>query len=325
MNHLSRIFYHLIAAALLLNAASFSTNLHAATKDFSKIKRDINVMTQVIKGTFENSEECTDCKIKIESSYLAAQGAVFSIAPSRGFSFIFNDRDFNFRIPEFPDAPEDPTHPRHFEHANVEIVNEREEFSRMVEGIVEGVELGISGLSNVISGEGLEAHTYSYNTDSADRDALRDLRRTEREIRNEIREYEIELIHAEDENRIAEIDAEIARLNVQAETNDAKKDLLREQMEMERHIIIKKREAKKEHKQQQEKMKYEQVERIALSAFCDYGSMLKNLPDKEHISLIFKGSISEGKSDQIYVFTKSVLNNCNDRKSLVNKSIKYEF
>ncbi len=319
MKYLNHYFYTPVAAAILLTATGFLTNAEAASQDFSKIKRDINVMTQVIKGAFDNAEDCNDCKIKIESNYLASQGAVFSISPSRGFSFIFNDRDFNFRIPEFPEEAEHPDHP------DVEFVTESEEFSEMVEGIVEGVEMSISGLSDAIAGSDIEAHAYSFRSDGAARDALRELRRSERELRNEIREYEIELIHAEEDDRIKRIDTEIAKLNQKVEANNAKKAQLQEKMEQERHIIIKKREEKRERKQQQEKMRYQQVERIALSAFCDYGSMLKNLPSKEHISIIFEGGKKDGKSDQIYVLEKSDLNNCSDRQSLVANAIKYEF
>ena len=179
MKPLIKFIYAPVTAGLLLATTAFSANVDAAENDYSKVKRDIQVMTQVIKGSFENLEECADCKIKIESNYLASQGAVFSITPSRGFSFIFNDRDFNFQIPNFPEA---------LERSNIELerdgfATEDKELSDMVEGIMEGVELGLSGLSDVISGEGFEAHALSYNTNSLMRDALRELRRAERELR----------------------------------------------------------------------------------------------------------------------------------------------
>jgi len=305
-----------LTVATLFFTLSFSANLSAAANDFSKIKRDINVMTQVIKGTFENAEECADCKIKIESKYLASQGAVFTISPTRGFSFIFNDQDFSFRIPEFPDEPD---------HPDMEFVTDDDEMSGIVEGIVEGVELSLSGLSNAISGDQFEAHAFAYSTDSSTRDALRELRRSERELQNEIRDYEIELIHADDEERIKQIDAEIARLDAKVDATILKKEKLGEEIEKERHIIIRQREEKREKKQQLEKMRFKQVEKIALSAFCDYGSMLKNLPSREHISIIFAGGKREGKSDQIYVLEKSDLNNCSSREDLAEKAIKYEF
>jgi hypothetical protein len=308
--------YAPITAGVLLVTTAFSVGVDAAESDYSKIKRDIQVMTQVMIGAFENAEECSDCTIKVESNYLASQGAVFSIAPSRGFSFIFNDRDFNFRIPDFTDVPD---------HADVEILTESEELSDMVEGIVEGVEVSLSDLSHVISGEDFESHAFSYNTDSSMRDALREIRRSERELQNEIREYEIELIHEEEESKIRKIDSELEKLSMQIEANNAKKELMRKEIEKERHIIVKKREEVRERKQQQEQMKYQQVEKIALAAFCDYGSMLKNVPKNEHISLIFEGGKKRGESDQIYVFEKSDLDNCSTPKSLAAKSIKYEF
>lgn len=321
MKPLIQYIYAPVTVGLLLVTTAFSVDVNAAEKNYSKIKRDIQAMTQVIKGAFENAEECSDCKIKVESNYLASQGAVFSIAPSRGFSFIFNDRDFNFRIPDFSDTPD---------HSDIEIVTGdfvagEGELSGMVEGIVEGVELSLSGLSDVISGEGFETHAFSYDTDSSMRDALRELRRSERALQNEIRENEMQLIHEDNESRIRKIDAEIEQLNIQVAATNAKQALMRKEMEKERHIIIKKREEVRERKQQQEQIKYQQVERIALGAFCDYGSMLKNLPNKEHISLIFVGGKKQGKSNQIYVLKKTDLDNCSSRKSLVRKAIQYEF
>jgi len=316
MKPLTHSYNARVAAVILLAATSFPIELEAASIDYSKIKRDINVMTQVIKGAFESAEECTDCKIKIKSHYLASQGAVFSITPSRGFSFMFNDRNFNFHIPEFSDRPV---------RRDMESTPDGNDLPGMVEGIVEGVELSLAGLSDAISSDNPGDRTDTYTTEASRRGALRELRRSERELRNKIREYEIELFKEEDEGKIREIDAKVEKLNSQLKAVISKKEQSRLEMENERHITIKKQEEKRAKTQQQEQMRYQQVEEIALGAFCDYGSMLKNLPSTEYVNIIFEGAKKDGKSDQIYVLKKSDLSNCSDRKALIQQAIRYEF
>ena len=69
---------------VILLSAVISSSIIAATAapgpDYSKIRKDLNVMSQVIKGAFNGNNSCKGCNVKVDTNYLAKQGAVFTIS-----------------------------------------------------------------------------------------------------------------------------------------------------------------------------------------------------------------------------------------------------
>jgi hypothetical protein len=73
------------------------------------------------------------------------------------------------------------------------------------------------------------------------------------------------------------------------------------------------------------------LEHVVLATMCDYGASLKNLPQKERVTLLFE---REGKrwtenKTRVYVLNKKDLMTCQsgglDRDGLIKKSISYNF
>ena len=66
--------------SLTLGTALLASHAVLAEQDFGRIHKDITVMSNIIKGTFESSNACRGCRPRIESNYLADQGAVFTVS-----------------------------------------------------------------------------------------------------------------------------------------------------------------------------------------------------------------------------------------------------
>ncbi len=88
-------------------------------------------------------------------------------------------------------------------------------------------------------------------------------------------------------------------------------------------------------KQQQESERtdyYQKLTTALVDTFCLYGNGLREVPSKEHVSLIIKGAGKQknrGFTDQIMVFTKKDINACANSKltaeKLLTKADKYQF
>ena len=94
--------FKLALLTAIISTASVVAASAATSPDYNKIRKDLNVMSQVIKGAFEDNEDCTGCQVKITTNYLAEQGAVFTIGTyrnSHSFSYSSSD-DHAFVIKE---------------------------------------------------------------------------------------------------------------------------------------------------------------------------------------------------------------------------------
>ena len=81
---------------------SISLPAIAADDDYAKVRKDVSVMAKIIKGAFEESKDCKKCNPRIETTYLAKQGAVFRVKPSSWTSFTSSftgDGDYSFVVP----------------------------------------------------------------------------------------------------------------------------------------------------------------------------------------------------------------------------------
>ena len=69
---------------VLFMSTIISSSIVAATAapgpDYSKIRKDLNVMSQVVKSAFNDNDECKGCSVKVATNYLADQGAVFTVS-----------------------------------------------------------------------------------------------------------------------------------------------------------------------------------------------------------------------------------------------------
>ncbi len=69
----------------------------------------------------------------------------------------------------------------------------------------------------------------------------------------------------------------------------------------------------------------ETLETTVMQSLCDYGSTLRNLPDKEHVSVVIEAGSDEAER-HIYVFDKGDVTDCrSDAEGLKNKATQYMF
>lgn len=306
----------------ILSAALAAVSLYAlADTDFSRIKQDVNVMSKILKGAFDSNRKMAR-GINIEGNYLASQGAVFTVnaPPALGaFSFRINDDDneheFMIYSNDMNVAPVAPVAPV----AGIGDVSESIDFAlQSLENIDWEAELaGVPGLHFEFDG--------SNSMDREVRSAMRELARSMREVEREISENRIEMIHVDEASERAELEDEIARLEEQRSEYEAKLEKLETELSAERQKMAERRAEMKEKALIARKEQMEMLEQTILQSLCDYGSTLKNLPDKEHVSVIIRRILAEGQQ-QIYVFDKEDVTECrSDAKGLKSQATAYLF
>ncbi|MBL4679280.1 MAG: hypothetical protein JKY88_00995 [Pseudomonadales bacterium] len=325
------LFSTLVSTAVL--AASAATG-----PDYVKIRKDLNVMSQIAKSAFQDNESCRGCDIKITSNYLASQGATFTIGTYKSRCSFSNEDDTSFIISE-------STFDRLTPLADLEGLEALKSLESLdsLEGVISMPDLPDMVTSILIDvGEGLEeaganlgllgenGYEYRWNhssphirIDRTTRLESKELSREIRELEYKIREHEIELLHAEDpkerrsiEKKIAEIEKKTVKVRDTLELINAKTMAKRKAYEQ-------KREAKRALAEQETEKLLKNVQKIVMQSFCDYGSALKHLPEDEKVSLIF--TQRKKNSDTIYILDKKALSDCSSGEKLQADALSYVF
>lgn len=293
----------LLGSTLLLSGVAA-----IAAPDYERIHKDVTVMSNIIKGAFESDANCRGCGARIEANYLANQGAVFTVSASTWRSFNLSDghpNSYSFVIPS----------PDEVEHIEItEVVSEvLDNVGAVMEDVGERIEVRLGDF---------EYDEMVMRQDSETRRILRDINRERRELEYRRRENEIELIHADEptrkrvEKRIKELEDKIAR--VEEKQAKVSKTFEKEREERERQRQVKVKKAKLEAEQQQTA-----IENIVLQSLCDYGATLKNIPDSEHVSVLFEQR-KESKADVMVMDMKDI-KGCSNPDILRGDAISYQF
>lgn len=294
---------------LLISSALFcSAGAAAADPDFERIHKDVTVMSNIIKGAFEADDSCRGCQPRIDSSYLANQGAVFTIRLNswRSFQTVSgNNSNFSFVVP----APDEV---KHIEITEV-VSDVLDNLGSVMDDVGSRIEFKMSDLEN---------HETLLRIDSEARRALRELNRERRDLEYERREYEIELIHADEDTR-RDIERQISELEKGINTIEMKQSELNKAYEAERKERELARQAKREKAIQQAEAQLAAVEDVVIRSLCDYGATLKNIPEKEHVSLLFE----QNNEDQTKVFVMDMndVQGCQKADVLRSDATVYKF
>jgi len=274
-------------------------------------------MSQIIKGSFEASDDCDGCQVEVESSYLARQGAVFNIKSYAIKGLRRGPHGISYG------TSHGTSHGAGFSSGVIDL----DHIPDMVNEILMEVssELDIDADFNFSSDYETDFTNGSQIT-FIDKSARRELAREQRDIEFELRDYEIELMRLDDDDDKSKtkIEEKIAALQSR---RDALEEQQREEHERIR-VIVKdnqnqqlERRAKIEAEQAQA---LEKIQDVVVQTFCDYGSTLKNLPNKEHVSLIFERR--QQKNDVVYIFDKDQIMDCeSDGQQLKANALSYNF
>lgn len=315
----------LLPAVLVIATATLVPLAHAA--DYQQIQKQLNVISSVIKTTIKQEHEKGSPQIqRIETTYLAGQGAVFTIdaSTSRFGQFGISGLDIpDFDFPEVdwtwgrnsadvPAVPVPPKPPSNVTNSDTGY------FSEEINDVVEGA---------------LEKAAHAYESAVAQmnesRKASRELIEQERELTYALRELERQernLALKRRNNESLAVDLK------EIENKKAQIKLNKQKLEAKSQEFKSKRLAMKQAQEKAQQQYFNKLELKVAEGLCLYGNGLKALPADEKVSLILKNAGgNEGRSqlDKIVIFSKADIKSCViddiNSEQLLAKATKYSF
>jgi len=304
MNKLNTVF-----SAMALSVLAMS----ASAADYDKMHKQLSIMENIIKSaTSDLSGSHKKALRNIESTYLAGQGAVFTVSLNNGNGW---QSGFNF---SFADVPMPPTPPITAIAPGVSI-EQSEELREEIEEAMEDASRGYEEAMSVLKREREEYRDL--------RDETRDLDYEVRDVDREKRDIEYQLKRANEKAK-KELLTELKALKSREKELVKHKEILAKKSAK----ITKKQKQKKEELAQKRVKSIKQVTNTVIDTLCMYGNGLKAVPKKENVTLVVKSAGSnKGRSykDKIYVFNKKDVLSCSsesiDVKKLTAKAKIYEF
>lgn len=282
---MNQVFKPIVFIAL----AAISIIAFAADGEFPQLRKDVTVMEKILLTEFERGEG-----VRIDGNYLAKQGAVFTITPSRGMPIIDIER-----IPEAPGAPS-------------VWIESGDEFEFAFSGDLDAIVA--EALASVGAGPGLDSELRAH---------VRELTRETRELERELSRLRVQRIHVDEQERES-IDKELEALSKEREKIESRREDMSREMEVKVRELEEKRKQIREERAQARMQRLADIESKVLRSLCDYGSTLSNLPNGEHVSLILTG-ISKDEQ-KIFVFERNDVTGCKSGSdALTRQALQYMF
>ncbi|MDO6718874.1 hypothetical protein Q4575_05645 [Psychrosphaera sp. 1_MG-2023] len=318
--------------ASLLLGLSFSSAVQAqdlSEKKLKSVKRDLNIMTTIIKTAINGNENSRNSRSHrssdVEGIYLANQGMVFTIGSRHGVSYSFSRGHHSVA----PIAPVPPIPPIIRSSAPLS----EDDVDRIEESTMEAVELAMDmaevqmefysemDWSHRSSQERSEGRAEQNELEKQRRELEREARKLERNVRDierKIRdaEYQQELnASADNKKKIAKLEAEMKQQSENL-TNVAK------EISSKAELLQKKASEMREKQIAQLNARIKVTETAISQAVCDFGGGLRSLAKGEHITFNLKG-----RSDRLYIFDMPSIYKCADgditATDLLNKAVQY--
>tara|TARA_B100000929_G_scaffold138468_1_gene109731 strand:+ start:309 stop:1250 length:942 start_codon:yes stop_codon:yes gene_type:complete len=300
----------LLTALLLCTTAGGLANAQSAQK-YDTLSNELEIMSGVLKTSLRQNAATDSWRVsQIETSYLAGQGAVFTLSV-RGQSGNWV-REIETLVEGLvgavPPAPPAPPVPSANSFSDVDdIVFEA---TREWEAYAEET-----------------SHRFS-QAFAENSNRLRDLRNMQhelaweaREAERELRDIAFELRHA-DEARKKELLAQKAESTELLKQLEAKEKSMKDELKAIEKEQTKQMEERKAKQQQAYKTFLAGFESGMSETLCRFGSGLRGLPENEHISMVlkdFETDESRERKDRIYVFTRADIVRCVQEKIDANK------
>lgn len=270
----------------LAAVVAFSTcALAAQAKDvnYSNVKKQLTIMENILKSS-DASGFGKRTFNSVDSTYLAGQGAVFTIKGRYGNDFYAA----NFHMP--PVAPVAPSSPKEVE----EMMN---------------IALEAAGVNYESAMEEAE-HQREMQRELAE--AQRDLRYEVRDLEREARDlqYQVKRMKGEEAK---EIKAELAKIA------EKKKAVEKERAKVAEKVAKAKKATKEKLKERAQKRVLENKALVknVVDTFCLYGNGLRAVPKSENVTLVMKYAgekFNNQYQDQVFVFRKKDLIDCASEK-----------
>jgi len=262
-----------------------STGLVAKTIDVSKSKKDIRVMTRIIEASLESSAKNFPGNPRIEGTYLAEQGYLFSIQLNGIGAFgipglaSWDGGKLELDVPE--------------------IINEA----------LTNIDYGANA-STYVPEEVISSIDGLYDNEEL-QDTLKELREKQRQTRKKAYKIRREIRRTDDEDKRKELEE---RLD---ENNAALKQYSQQHSQALNSY--------KTERQARRVQKSNNAINAVFSTLCDYGQSLRALKKNEKFTLMIKGGVDTdgNKATQVYVIEQKSIKNCSDSKDLISSAIHY--
>ena len=291
-----------------------ATTAQANDAGMEKVHKEVQIMTGILQTSLAGNDKPGAVRARVRSTYLAKQGVVFKIRMTA----------WGMHVGEFP-GPE------------VYAADIGYDIERYVSGVIHDVTDSLGGASYVYMDgdismeylddelmEELEEEQMGAAGEGSSSEA-RDLRRERRQLRQEYERAQTEFRRQIEQ--LSRDDSDQA-LREQARTA---LEHAREAYRAGRKVYDGKVAQLKQERQAEHERKVARLGEATLEALCSYGTPLRSIGAKEHITLIFEDVVRDqaGRSDLIYVIDKSELLNCQAEKisptELLGKAASYTF
>lgn len=316
------IFQRLIAFSLTLGVSSLS---FSDSGNIDSIKNDVRIMAQIINTSINNSSmERNRILTKVNSTYLANQGIVFTVKIKKPFGIMPIELPVMPEIPQLPRVPPVSTSPIDILEIDgintpvipAEALEELQQIPEQIqESMMQSMELNLEEQrynQEAVMEQLLESREIRREQQEGLRELRRELREEQRDLREDMRELQREIRSAEDDQTRRELSRELEKMSQVMESLNEKYRQATERFQQK----ITEYKKRREQKQAEEKQTWsEYIGRIELSlidTLCNYGGSLKSLPDGQYVSVILENADrSEYKAkDRVHVFSKSDLVSC---------------
>lgn len=291
-----------ILSSLALALFSAPVNSKEVSVDLDKIKREVNIMSNILKASFAQDKNLG--VRHIESQYLISQGITFKLDAR---SFDINSFSWTNILPPVP-----------VHAAPIDFYFGETQMGEITEQV-----LSISG----------EAYNSALEAIAQTGEHIRELAERERDVDHEIRSIEREArdINFErrnaDKDDVKDLEIRKQKLEVQVKKLKTQKKQLESKQQKLRVEIRENKTKNKTKALERKKLTLKNIKNILSISLCDYGAGLRNLPNSESVNFVLKNA--GDKSDIIYIFTKKDIKSCVigniNAKQLLAKSINYHF
>ncbi|NMH60497.1 hypothetical protein [Alteromonas ponticola] len=305
--------FNSIAVMMLTASLGCASTTQAATKNYSELNKEIQIMTGVLDTALKQSGGSDSIRYRaLEATYLAGQGVVYNVSTrSTGLGLLSGLRDIFVNIPDAPPAP------------NVFISDDNE------------IEIDMDHDWEHFAEETVHHFEEAFREQ---REEMRELRSQERELAWEQRELEREQrdlrfeLRQADREREKEMKEELQKVEQKMKQFEQRKQELAkhaQEIEQDQKEKLTKR---KEAQQKAYKQFLANFESNIGDALCRFGSGLRGLPDSENVSFVlndFSRNDNNQLVDRVYVFSQDTIKNCVREKinssELLSSAMVYDF
>ena len=274
----------------------------ALAKVAPELKQNAQILHSILQTAFKDTGQAR--LSALQYSYLQGQGLLFQ-ASSGGWQ-LFRPGNVVMPVAAVPPAPPVPPLP------DADFDFEFEFDSSDVEHVAEA--------ARAYAAEVKEQHRLSYRVHEKQRAIERELRETERKLRD--LEFNKSLAKLDKEQQ-----QELQLLQQMAKSLQQKKLEAEKEAQQSRQQLEEQRAKQLAQQQQQTEAMLKMVGEKFSQVLCDYGASLRQLPDNEHITLQLNSRSSDGR--YYWVIKKTDIKQCMsgkiNAKDLLSKANQYQF